>query len=529
MHKAIESSGDTPMTLQQLFERTLPTAAKYYSQVVATYGAGALALARLDAESSSSYMHVEDILENVDSPSASQTGRVPKADEKDTHGSLADAVWELLSLTNPTDLTPVEIAEILNILTSSLGNSKYTTQDNLPPAWQAHSQLLHDAFRGGAKPAIVKFCSPHINQDDSSGSRPIHVAVEIANCAQASENISALIAEGADVNAVDNNGFTALCLAAQQQAHILFTRLVAAGACGGQHTWVLLEYRKILRNLPGDKTVNDASISLDTITNVNRKLAWYFSWSASLPSTTNRADCIFQTESFSSCMVSANAKTQLFRSDGAFNSATVFGRRLVGKVGQGKATCGDLFLKVRPELPGVEIAVRELARRLFGVNAMPYAELVRWSKKVPGTKSLGPGTPVLISQGVAGPTLAEVISAKDTSIQDRTLKNLEPESLSEALILALLTMPEDGKPDNYICEPTETGQYRLIGIDNDHAFAPPVATERGHKELKVKCCLFCLDQMMDQIAPKCRKTLLYVKVNLSCPFLHYPMARLLTD
>jgi hypothetical protein len=63
-------------------------------------------------------------------------------------------------------------------------------------------------------------------------------------------------------------------------------------------------------------------------------------------------------------------------------------------------------------------------------------------------------------------------------------------------------MPEDGKPDNYICEPIErTGKFRIIGIDNDHAFAPPVATEKGHKELKVKCCLFCLDQMRNQIDP----------------------------
>jgi Ran GTPase-activating protein (RanGAP) involved in mRNA processing and transport len=89
------------------------------------------------------------------------------------------------------------------------------------------------------------------------------------------------------------------------------------------------------------------------------------------------------------------------------------------------------------------------------------------------------------------------------------LSNLESESLSEALILALLTMPEDGKPDNYICEPTGNGQYRLIGIDNDHAFAPPVAMEKGQKELKVKCCLFCLDQMKDPVHPRTRETLLY--------------------
>jgi hypothetical protein len=186
-----------------------------------------------------------------------------------------------------------------------------------------------------------------------------------------------------------------------------------------------------------------------------------------------------------------------------------FGRRLVGKVATKGA--GSLYLKVRPELPGVEASVRELARLLFGVNSMPYVELVRWSKKVPGTKGLGPGVPVLISQGVDGLTLQEVFADKrDPELESRLLGNLEPEALSEALLIALLTMPEDGKPDNYICEPTGTGQYRLIGIDNDHAFAPPVATENGHKELKVKCCLFCLDQMNDPVAPKTRAAIMYI-------------------
>ena len=82
-------------------------------------------------------------------------------------------------------------------------------------------------------------------------------------------------------------------------------------------------------------------------------------------------------------------------------------------MGDWKESSGELYLKVRPELPGVEAAVRELARLLFGVNAMPYVELVRWSRKVPGTKGLGPGTPVLVSQGVEGPTLQELFSEKD--------------------------------------------------------------------------------------------------------------------
>lgn len=115
-----------------------------------------------------------------------------------------------------------------------------------------------------------------------------------------------------------------------------------------------------------------------------------------------------------------------------------------------------------------------------------YVELVRWSKAVPGTKGLGPGVPVLISQGVNGVTLQDLINDKDVAHRKSVTANFDARSVSEAIILALLTMPEDGKPDNYVCEPIEkTGKFRVIGVDNDHAFAPPVATEKGHKELKV--------------------------------------------
>lgn len=497
-----DTAGTAAISHGRLFTHVLEGAALFYDFLVSNHGKGPLALYHMDLETKT----LEDTgAGDVEAPSDEHL------DGSEDRGTLTDAVWELLAMVDPLACTPDELFAIISVVTKF---ERFSNQDRLPPSWQAHSLLLHTALRGGANESVINFCASHANDANDKGVRPLHVVVNHATApdadlALAANQIKWLLAAGADPDGADSNGLTALCNAASGQLHSLFVTLVKGGACGGQHTWALIEYKRVLGQVPDSPVVAVARQAIETVAMRNRKLAWYFAWNVLLPSTSSRADCIFQTESFSSCKVDIAAKNELFRSDGSFNTINVFGRRLVGKVGTKHA--GGLYLKVRPELPGVEAAVRELARLLFGVNAMPYVELVRWSKKVPGTKGLGPGTPVLVSQGVSGLTLQEVFAEKrDPELERRLLGNLEPDALSEALLIALLTMPEDGKPDNYICEPTGTGQYRLIGIDNDHAFAPPVATEKGHKELKVKCCLFCLDQMMDQVTEKTRNAILYI-------------------
>jgi hypothetical protein len=54
----------------------------------------------------------------------------------------------------------------------------------------------------------------------------------------AEQQIGWLLDAGADPDGADSNGLTPLCNAASAQLHSLFVRLVAGGACGGQHTWV---------------------------------------------------------------------------------------------------------------------------------------------------------------------------------------------------------------------------------------------------------------------------------------------------
>ena len=101
-----------------------------------------------------------------------------------------------------------------------------------------------------------------------------------------------------------------------------------------------------------------------------------------------------------------------------------------------------------------------------------------------------------------------------TSVQAR----LDPFHFTQWFFLSLLIHPEDGTPHNFVVIKTSDGQYRLIGIDNDHHFVRPFlsgwrSSDRAFKDicnenktpipadpnaqqlLQVKTILYCLDQM----------------------------------
>lgn len=505
---------DAPLpTHQQLLNAAMPAAGQYFEQLRSVHGDGMESFSILSQQSQDDSASPQVLLEDVQAADgdAPYSEHVLQPSSMESRLSVDETTWELLASLEPRDLPAAHVAEVVRALTKFFGH-RFDSQARMPPKWRSYSDLVEEVLATDcAAIEDVKFCMT----DDSltGGGTPLHKLIQGAkgrNPKVVMRYIDMLLDAGIDIHAEDGNGLTALCHAASLQFHPYFIRLVDAGARGGQHSRSLVEYRNNLLQTELTPELKLAHQALKKVAARNRKVAWYFSWSLLFPSTTDREECIFQTESFSSCKVQPIVRNQLFKPDGAFNTVNTFGRRLVGKIGIENKTYGHLFLKVRPELPGVESAVREIARLLFGVNAMPYVELVRWSKAVKGTKGLGPGTPVLVSQGVSGLNLQEIISEPDEAKKKAVLDHLDSGAVSEALILALLTMPEDGKPDNYICEPNGDGKFRLIGIDNDHAFAPAVATEKGHKELKVKCCLFCLDEMHHKVDPEVRKRLMYI-------------------
>lgn len=174
-----------------------------------------------------------------------------------------------------------------------------------------------------------------------------------------------------------------------------------------------------------------------------------------------------------------------------------------------------LHLKEYPELPGREIMVHLLAKHLFGGLTTPPIALWRFSKMSGIIKKKEVAYPVLASRSIEGKNLFEVI--KENPEQ---LKKLDKQSVYEAIVLAMMINPEDGRADNYIVQPFSKGNevfYRIVSIDNDHAFVRPIvfkksgAELKGTKTLKVKTILYCLEEMQNALPYDMVKQLLSQK------------------
>jgi ankyrin repeat domain-containing protein 50 len=132
------------------------------------------------------------------------------------------------------------------------------------------------------------------------------------------------------------------------------------------------------------------------------------------------------------------------------------------------------YVKIYPELPGIEYAFNELSQRLMG-KASAYTQFVtlRFTTETGDHLPKHPHAyPVLFSEAIhsvldAAPHLEAVLTADEKFIQT----HLDMDQFTRWVFLSLLTQPEDGTPHNFILTKAEWGDLlRLIGIDNDHHF-----------------------------------------------------------
>ena len=107
----------------------------------------------------------------------------------------------------------------------------------------------------------------------------------------------------------------------------------------------------------------------------------------------------------------------------------------------------------------------------------------------------------IISSSAMGEGKSESQKMREKSIQELYILSMGEYEWEEGV-------PEDGKPDNYICNTLPSGKFQLVCVDNDHSFAP-ASSQRGlHAHFKVKCILFCLDNMHETIDQSTRTTIL---------------------
>ncbi|MBS0186179.1 MAG: hypothetical protein JSS34_07590 [Proteobacteria bacterium] len=322
----------------------------------------------------------------------------------------------------------------------------------------------------------------------------VHYAGQRLDTMSASEWIKALKLAGINLEDKNREGHTALDLAFLQHKRQLIEALIEVGAGATVMPHLILDY---VDSLGENKEAFNPY--LDLLEFRNHRLRWQLTLEALLPSHKGQEGLTIKTTD-GDRVLSLPAVEQLWKEGQATPEKFLSfkekqpGRRVVGKITNRRYT---LYVKRYPELPGIEEAVGTLTRQLLGYGA-PNTLLANIN-----------GVAYLFSEGISGDSLDDYLRGKTTTSWDEISHCLDPEALSGMILLAMLTNPEDGKPDNYIVEACPDGSYRIIGIDNDHAFVPSVITVQEGKRMNVKSILFALDQMNQELHPNLKRKFLY--------------------
>ncbi len=198
-------------------------------------------------------------------------------------------------------------------------------------------------------------------------------------------------------------------------------------------------------------------------------------------------------------------RQQLWGDRSHFRRVNAEGRRSVGKVFKRDGLLdesGVLFFKRFPELPGYEAAAGIAMRDLVG-HGTPFSDLFNIR-----------GMPYLVSQGIPDhqgewKTLLSgefgVLRRDDVAVREKAkeiFEILDPVDTAELILMAMVLNPEDGKLDNFVLTSTLEADSlrRLVSIDNDHVFAPPIGDPTIQAQLRearltqVETLLFALGQ-----------------------------------
>jgi hypothetical protein len=304
------------------------------------------------------------------------------------------------------------------------------------------------------------------------------------------------------INTIASDRLTALDIALETQHISAFKELMRYGASICHPNIALKFYRDVI------KTTQDTSLkqSFLTLMTINDEVRWHVCLEEMLPPYTPKANqegIPLLSAKFGKRLLPESIKGQVLDHNNQWKPYTQEGNHLVCRAihfNKNLNSEHSLYFKVYPELPGIEEAVGLLTRKLLNYGA-PHTELI----------NIG-GCPVLLSH-----SHGDKKKTLDSILRDypHLLKNLDEESLSGLILLAMLINPEDGKPSNYVIEPHPVNpkKYRIVGIDNDHAFVPAIVTEKPKKEFfsgklvpiaQVKTILYCLDQMKDPVHPNIR-------------------------
>jgi predicted nucleotidyltransferase len=178
------------------------------------------------------------------------------------------------------------------------------------------------------------------------------------------------------------------------------------------------------------------------------------------------------------------------------------GRRLVRPL---QDPSGELvaYVKVYPELPGIQLSVNSLVGHVSGEGMK--------STVVRATTTTGKSTttyPLLLSEPVPGKTLQQVL--REQGHLNDVENNLDPKSFTLKVFESLLINPEDDKADNLVAEPVTdlegNTRYRIVSVDSDHAYVEPLIQAgtliNRQEKVQVKSILYCMEAMLQALDPE---------------------------
>jgi HEAT repeat protein len=372
--------------------------------------------------------------------------------------------------------------------------------------------------------------------------------------------LEVLLAAGANVNGRNptNDGYTPLHLAARNNLHTVIPLLIAAGAdieaklsAQGQEATPLDKATPLDEATPLDKAIKyenfEASRCLiqhgagrclqlhrglkfledyqltelqlcQQLLRNSPRLTWQVTLFAltqsSAPSDFHKRVMIAGLGKDTVRYLTTVAYDQLFKNREKITQENYFGRHAVTRITtEAYGMRFSAHIKENPELPGREVMVSTLAEQLFG-QGIPQVTLLSLAKEQGIFFKDKITYPALASRTVGSGYWQDDNLASILAHHPEWLRHLDAQSFSEAVIIAMLTNPEDGKADNYVLESfVREGEtrYRIVGVDNDHAFVRPFAAkkEEGQQsQLQVKTILYCFDTMQAPIHPKTRQRLL---------------------
>jgi len=359
------------------------------------------------------------------------TAGIDHPDTLSTTNAVEELLFALCLSGGGTPLANYSNAQKFELIEHVVENFADISLSSLPSYWH-DANLFHDVLRAAtpgkaASPRIIWLFRDLINAWSYEGLTPLHQLLKTFNEENKEvvvQQINYLLDLGADIDGVNLKKETAVDLAASIHPD-LFVMLVAAGAQGGRRSIMLLRLYHRLREAK-DSTSVMMFQAMKVLADRNRQLNWAVAIDRILPPLPSpsvvRKSCSFplvflhnaacrdvpltmtlligmQGESLADRAIEEWAFQLLYMGGpGRSKRANEYGRRRVGAVAIAAEGNLSLSFKERPELPGLESAVGEFSRRLFGNWIAPFVELFK----------LGDAVPVLVVQRISGTNFHEV-------------------------------------------------------------------------------------------------------------------------